>query len=123
MDPQNNAGENQGAPTSSTPIIDHAQNRTLMGVLSYLGPLVIIPFMMAKNDSFVKFHIKQGVVVFALEIIVWILGMIMMYQLWVILQILNLCTLILSIVGIVNVIQKHEKELPVVGKFSSYVKI
>ena len=33
-----------------------------MAVLSYIGPLVIVSYIVANNDPFVKFHIKQGLV-------------------------------------------------------------
>lgn len=90
-----------------------------MGILAYLGVLVIIPFLMAKDDPFVKFHIKQGLILAITEIAVWVLGMSMMFwNLWPILSLVNLATLVLSIVGIVNVVQGQEKELPLIGSFS-----
>ncbi|OGM97342.1 MAG: hypothetical protein A2735_03160 [Candidatus Yanofskybacteria bacterium RIFCSPHIGHO2_01_FULL_41_21] len=95
-------------------------NNTVMGILSYLGILVIIPFLMAKNVPFVKFHIKQGVVLAVIEIVLWVVSG-MLWQLFAIVGILELALLILSIIGIINVVQKKEKELPVVGQFSKYV--
>jgi len=89
-----------------------------MAVLAYLGILIIIPFLMAKNDPFVKFHIKQGLVLVIIEIAVWVLATMLVWQLWQILQIVNLATLVLAIYGIVNVIQHKEVELPVVGSFA-----
>ena len=90
------------------------EHKTLMGVLSYLGILVIIPFLMAKDDPFVKFHIKQGLLLVIIELAVWILGS-SMWQLWMLLNLVNLATLVLAIVGIVNVVQGKEKELPLIG--------
>lgn len=94
-----------------------AGQNTLMGILSYVGPLVIVSYLTAKDDPFVKFHIKQGLVLLVIEAAVWILGM-FMWQLWMLLNLVNLATLILSIVGIVNVVQGNQKELPLVGGFS-----
>jgi uncharacterized membrane protein len=94
-------------------------NKTLMGALAYLGPLVIIPYLTAKDDAFVKFHIKQGLVLLVIEAIIWILGM-WVWMLWPILQLVNLATIILAILGIVNVVNKKQQELPVVGKFASH---
>ncbi|MSU73533.1 hypothetical protein EXS56_00130 [Candidatus Kaiserbacteria bacterium] len=95
------------------------EHKTLMGVLAYLGILVVIPFLMAKNDPFVKFHIKQGLVLVIIELVVWVVGS-SMGQLWMLLNLVNLATLVLSIVGIVNVIQGQQKELPLVGSFSKH---
>ena len=92
-----------------------------MGVLAYLGPLVIVSFIVAKDDPFVKYHIKQGLVLFVIEVVLWMLSN-MIWQLWMIYDIINIGTLILSILGIVNVVNGQEKELPLVGKFASYFK-
>ena len=94
-------------------------NKTLMGALAYLGPLVIIPYLSAKDDPFVKFHIKQGLVLLVIEAIIWVLGM-WVWMLWPILQLVNLATIIFSILGIVNVVNKKQQELPLIGKYSIY---
>lgn len=94
-------------------------NNTLMGILAYLGPLVIVSYVTAKDDKFVKFHIKQGLVLLVIEAAVWVLGM-GMWQLWMILSIVNLATLVLAIIGIMNVLGGKEAELPLVGQFSKH---
>ncbi len=95
------------------------ERKTLMGVLAYLGILVIIPFLMAKDDPFVKFHIKQGLLLAIVEVAIWVLGMTMMFwQFWPLISIINLATLIFSIIGIVNVVQGQQKELPFIGSLS-----
>lgn len=98
------------------------EKNTLMGVLCYLGPLVIVALVVAKKDPFVKFHIKQGLVLLVVEMVVWALGM-FMWQLWAIYSIVNLATFVLSVIGIINVVQGQEKELPVVGQFGNSFKI
>ena len=97
-----------------------SSNRTLMAILAYVGPLIIVSYLVAKYDSFVKFHIRQAAVLFAIEIIVWIFGMVITWQISMILNLVNIFTLVLSIIGIVNVLQNKEKELPLVGKFSRH---
>ena len=97
-------------------------NHTLMGVLAYLGILVIVPWMMAKNDPFVKFHVQQGLVLLIIEAALWLFGG-MFWGLWYVIQIIHFATIILSIIGIVNVVQKQEKELPLVGSFAKSLKI
>ena len=113
-------GQTQSQPVQDQPKLETANaNRTFMGVLSYLGILVFIPFFTSKEDSFVKYHIKQGLVVFSIEVIIWIIGM-MFYGFWMIANVLNLAVIVLSIVGIINVIGNKEKELPLVGQYSKY---
>ena len=110
--------------THTDPVLDFTKgnNSTVMGVLSYLGPLVLIPFLMEKKDEFVKFHIKQGMVLFGLEIVIWLLSS-MFYSMSMLLNLLNLATFILAIMGVINVIQGQKKELPVIGSLAQNIKI
>ena len=109
-----NPEENKVTEIAPTPA-----HRMVFGILSYLGILVIISYIFGKNDSFVKFHIKQGLLVLCINVIVWVVGMIS-WHLWPILNLINLVAFIFSIIGIVNVVQKKEKELPIIGQFSKY---
>jgi uncharacterized membrane protein len=95
---------------------------TVMGVLSYIGPLVIVSYLVAKDDPFVKFHIKQGLVLLVIEVATWVVVSFIWF-LWFLVPFVNLAMLILAIIGIVNVVQNKEKELPLVGSFAKHFKI
>jgi uncharacterized membrane protein len=102
----------------STPPGQAPQNNMAMGILAYLGILVVIPFLTGSHkDPFVKFHLKQGLVLLIVEIIASViaglpaLGGMLSSLIW-------LGSVILSILGIVNVVNNQEKELPVVGAFA-----
>ncbi len=111
---------NQNVP--STPVVEPSvDNHTLLGILSYIGPLVIVSFMMGKEIPFVKFHVKQGAVLFAIEVVLWLIGS-FLWQFWMLMNILNLAVIILAIIGIVNVVQRQEKPLPIIGHLSKYFK-
>ena len=112
--------ENQTTSTPPVSTVDKEGNNTLMGVLSYLGPLVIIPLIMAKDNPFVKFHIKQGLVLLAINILLSIV-MRMLYLLGPIVSLLELALFVLMIIGIINVFQKKQKELPLVGSLAKHV--
>ena len=127
MEETNNQNQNnQNGAMHNDPVKDFTagsgNNNTVMGVLSYLGPLVLIPYLTNKSDEFVKFHTKQGMVLFGIEIVVWLIGS-MMYSMMMIGSLLNLATLVLTIIGIVNVVQGNKKELPVVGAWAENIKI
>ena len=104
-------------PAGSAP-----HKNTLMAVLSYLGPLVIVSYIVANKDPFVKFHIKQGLVLLLANLIVWF-GLRLSWMFWPLWQIVNLGILILAIMGIINAVKGVEKELPIVGKFADNFKI
>ncbi len=119
----NNQAQSQGQPSQPAGAPQSGEKNTLMGVLSYLGPLIIVPFLTAKDDPFVKYHIKQGAVL----VIIWIGLMILESMFWMLMygigNLLNLGVLVLAIIGIVNVTKGEQKELPLVGKFASHIKI
>ncbi len=58
-------------PPPAAPAGD-SSNKTLMLVLSYLGLLALIPFLVEKDDKEVQWHAKHGLVQFALFTIIWI---------------------------------------------------
>ena len=100
-------------------VVDKKENKTLMGILAYIGPLVIVSYLVAKDDPFVKFHIKQGLVLIVIELIAWVLGS-MFWRFFMFINLVNLAVLVFAIIGIINVTQGQEKELPLVGQFSRY---
>lgn len=93
------------------------KKNTLMAILAYIGPLIIVSYLVAKDDPFVKFHIKQALVLFIAEVAVWFLGM-FMWMLWMLYSLVNLVVFVLAIIGIVNAAQGNEKKLPLVGDFA-----
>lgn len=121
MDEQPQSGAPATPPQAAKPQAG-AEKNLLMGILSYISILIIIPYLVAKDDPFVKFHIKQGLVLVVIELAAWVLGM-MMWQLWMLLNLVNLATLVLAIIGIVNVVQGTQKELPLVGSYAKYFTI
>jgi uncharacterized membrane protein len=110
------------APAATGAANNANSNRMLMGILAYFGILVIIPYLTAKDDPFVKFHVKQGIVLAAIWVAFWVAGM-MVWALYPIISIANLALLVLSILGIINVVQNKEAELPVVGSLAKHVNI
>lgn len=108
-----NTNQNNSAPISG------AQKNTAMAILAYIGPLVIVSYLTSKDDPFVKFHIKQGLILFIIEVAVWFLGMVF-WPLWLLLNFVNLVVFILAIIGIINVTQNKEQKLPLVGDYAKY---
>lgn len=95
-------------------------NKTVMGILAYLGPLVIVSYLTSKEDTFVLYHIRQGLVLLVILGVTWFVGITpLAFLLFPILLIINLAVLVLAVIGIMNVVNKKEKPLPLVGKFSS----
>ena len=90
-------------------------------ILCYLGILVIIPLLAAKDNAFVKFHIKQGLVLLIAEIATMCIAIIPILG-WIIAPIAWLIWLVLMVIGIVNVLNGKQKPLPLIGKFAENFK-
>lgn len=122
----NNAGEASSVPapvaTPATEKKSDDQHRKLMGILAYMGPLVVIPYLVARDDSFVKFHIEQGLVLFIISLLVWFASSLTWFlmPIW---AIINFVILVLAFIGILNVLKDQKKEIPLVGHYSAKIKI
>lgn len=86
----------------------------LYACLSYLSILIIIPALFSGKDSFVRFHLNQGLILLIGNILFGCISFIP--HMTLIGDILNCIVLILAIMGIVSAFQGQEKELPVIGR-------
>lgn len=117
---------------------DIAANK-LMGVLSYLGLLVLIPIFAAPKSKFARFHANQGLTLLIVNAAYTVLSVLLNlikvtsveyflgypYEVtktpWIITLLLWLIVipiLALAVLGIINAAQGKAKELPVIGKIS-----
>lgn len=108
------AGEEKEAKESA----DEKADNTLMGVLSYLSILVLIPLILRKESDFVRFHANQGLILFIGEVILGILTSVFSWVpvLPIVLGLLNIVFFVFSIIGIINVVNEKKEELPLIGK-------
>ena len=82
------------------------------------------------NDKFVKFHVKQGIILFLAGIVYAIalniaFSMIKIITLgllesvfWGLFSLLSLVPWVFIVLGIINALNKNEKELPIIGKYA-----
>lgn len=93
-----------------------AGDEKLLGILSYLGILVLVPLLLKSDSAFVKAHVKQGLAL----LIAWLVNYALMMTVILIpvALILNVALLIGAIVGIVKVLQGKTWTVPVIGKYT-----
>ena len=95
-----------------------------MGILAYIGILVLIPLLAAPKSKFARYHSNQGlilliielisVVVFSLLGLIPYVGIVFSIVGWLV----DLLCFVLLILGIVNAAQGKAKALPLIGKFN-----
>jgi len=101
-----------------------AQDNKVMGILAYLGILVLVPILAAKESPFARYHSNQGLILLivaaALAIVINILSRISL-SLWLVFTLLGgilwLGVGVFAILGIINAVKGEMKELPLIGKY------
>lgn len=93
------------------------KDNKMIAVLSYLGILVVVPLLLKSEDAFVKFHVKQGIIL----VIGWIIGMVL-YPFMGLGFLIHITIVVFSIMGIINVSEEKMKDLPFVGEMAKKLK-
>ena len=102
-----------------------------MAILSYLGPLCVVPILTKDKSNFAKFHTKQGTALLIVEAVVWLFfGVFYSPMIWglgawgffgMLESLVYLVLLGLSVIGILNVVNKKEEELPLLGELAKKI--
>lgn len=103
-----------------------SQNRSLMIILSYLGPLGLVPLLVEKDDREVQWHAKNGLAICVAEIILWVLvsvvGMVMPdlgCSSCILGLVLFVAVIVVAILGITKGLNGQRLVLPVVSDFAN----
>ncbi|ADV42299.1 DUF4870 domain-containing protein [Bacteroides helcogenes] len=98
-----------------------------MGVLAYLGILVLIPILAAKDSPFARYHANQGLILCIACILYGVAYSILssiilaiswrLYFLVSIIGLVGVVFAVLCVIGIINAVNGRAKELPLIGKY------
>ena len=88
------------------------QENRIWAVLAYLGVLVLVPLLVAKDSPFARFHTNQGLVLLIASAVVTVLSKLAFFA-----GLLSLPLFVFAIMGIINALRGQEKELPLIGHF------
>ena len=93
----------------------------VMGVLSYISVLVLIPILIGQKDGFVRHHANQGlnlcIIGIACRIVMSIVGWIPIigWLVGIVVWAISVGVFILAVLGIIYALQGKTKSLPIVG--------
>jgi uncharacterized membrane protein len=127
----------QPMPPSAGAATPHADGETpnpadvdknkVFAILAYLGILVLVPLLAAKESRFARYHTNQGLVLFLAAIVCGFAGAILSFMLafvpvigriaCLIWPAIWLSTLVLAVMGIINAAGGKCQPLPVIGQF------
>ena len=92
-------------------------SENIYAVLSYLWVLCLVPALLKRDDEFVKFHAKQGLMLFIIEVALGIIGIVPVLGVFLA-KIGFLVCAVISIIGIVQVVQAKKWKIPVIGDWA-----
>ncbi len=105
--------------TAGTPPAGGGDHKA-MAVVAYI--LFFIPLLTdSKNDSFVRYHVRQGFVLFLAFVVVSIINSLMYIS--ILGSILHIFILVLMVLGIMNALNNKQQPLPIIGQFASKFNI
>jgi len=90
----------------------------VFAALSYFGLLLVIPLLLARDNEFVKFHLKQGIAWF----VVWVVASLVMWipflgwTLWV-------GMLAVSIYAAIQAYEGKKWVMPYLSKYAAQIKL
>lgn len=96
------------------------ESRILAG-LAYVGVLCLIPLFGKKDDEFVQFHAKQGLVLFIAEAVAFFINIIPFVgqAIW---SLLGIGFLAVSAFGAYKALKGEYWRMPVLGKYTREIK-
>ncbi|MCX8158901.1 MAG: DUF4870 domain-containing protein [Candidatus Pacearchaeota archaeon] len=95
-------------------------------LFAFLGVfLTVIGFIIAlatkKDDDYVMFYAKQGLVLFIASVILWVIGMIFVFLPfigWFLMSVLWIGWVLLWIIGMIYSVSEEKRYIPLIGKFA-----
>ena len=97
---------------------ENSMKSRVLALMSYLGVLVFVPLVTNRDDEYVHFHARQGLVI-------WAFGVLAIFMLYVpglgklVFSFLAMVVLIYSAIGIVSVLLHKAWKLPIVGTLAT----
>lgn len=90
---------------------DDVQENKDIAALGYVWILSVFVYFWKKDSPFVRFHAKQGIVLFILSILLWVVPVAGRF--------LELLVLALMVLGFLGAAQGQWKDLPIIGDIAS----
>lgn len=115
MDENQNFEEKQQTPSAPEVKPAGAGDENLMAALSYLWILSVVILFVKKDSDYIKFHAKQGLVLFLTSVVLWFVPVLgWMFQLVVVIGV---------VVGFIKALTGERFPLPLVADLARKIKV
>ncbi len=91
----------------------------IVACMSYLGILALIPLVLNRDDDYVRFHARQGIVIWMWEVLAVYALVLPGGRLFF--SVSSFLCFALSVVGVVSVLLGRAWKFPVVGKWAESI--
>lgn len=98
------------------------EENKILGAISYLFILFLIPMLTKKDSAFAMFHARQGLVLFIGWVIIWIVGLIPVLG-WIIGFLGTIVLAIVALIALIKALQGEAWEIPLVSEYAKKLKI
>lgn len=110
--------EAAGANKPKVATKEDVEKNKVMGILAYLGILVLVPLLSAKDSPFAQYHANQGLVLLIAGVIVGAASAFPIIGWFIVAPIGSILLFILAIMGIINAANGEMKPLPLIGQYT-----
>lgn len=108
-------------PTQQPTPANQQSSPVFFAVISYIGFLCLVPYLTKHTDPDVQFHMKQGMALFAIEIVAMMLTWTIIFS-WIGGPVSIVC-LVASIYGVYNAYNGKRLEIPGLAPIISLLKL
>jgi uncharacterized membrane protein len=95
----------------------------VMAAISYIWVVSIIMLLTKKDSDFIQFHAKQGLVIFIISTVVWLVSIPFMFVLIFVNWIVYLVLFIAAVVGFIKAYNGERYRIPVVADIADKINL
>ncbi len=121
--PESQEGQEDEEGESNQGTTEVKEEINVMAVLCYLAILIVVPLLTDhREQEFVRFHIKQGLMLLITGVVAMFIGAITIFE-ELLIPVIAVAWIVFAAIGVVNVIRNQKKPLPLIGEVAQRFKV
>ncbi|MBF0339552.1 MAG: hypothetical protein HQL95_01145 [Magnetococcales bacterium] len=105
---------------TSTVTMSRSLTTRMLAAMSYLGILSLVPLVVNRDDSYVRFHARQGIVLWMWEVLA-IYSLVFPGLGRLFFGISSLLCFVFSVIGLISVFTGRAWKLPLIGNWAENI--
>lgn len=100
------------------PDSEDIESNKVVAAIGYIWILCFVPLFLKRQSAFCQFHAKQGLVLFIIEVVGWLV-----FWIPVIGWLLLVFIILLAVMGFVNALQGNFWKMPIIGDLADKINL